>query len=181
MPMGPSMSHAAGGEHGAALVALLYLPVVVVALLMIVEVTARAGFSPALRLRRAYLATSPAVHLAALGMIISAVVHLALVPSHLAEEPVLGVLFALDGVALLAAVAWSVTRPIRGGRAASVLLLLGGVLAYVWYVATGREAADAVGIASKLVELASVALLVFPGVRSRLAGQASIHPMRAEV
>jgi hypothetical protein len=181
MPMGPSMSHAAGGEHGAALVALLYLPVVVVALLMAIELAARAAFPPALWLRRAYVATSPASRLAALGMIISAVVHLALVPAHLAEEPMLGVLFALDGIALLVAVAWSVTRPFRGWRAASVLLLLGGVLAYVWYVATGRETADAVGLASKLVELASIALLVLPGVRSRLAGQASIHLMRTEV
>jgi hypothetical protein len=181
MTTGPSMSHVAGGEHGAALVALLYLPVVVVALLMVVELAARAGFSPALRLRRAYLATRPALQLAALGMIISAVVHLALVPAHLAEEPVLGVLFALDGVALLVAVAWSVTRPIGGWRAASVLLLLGGVLAYVWYVATGRETADAVGLASKLVELASIALLVLPGMRARLAGQASTHLMRTEV
>jgi hypothetical protein len=86
------MAPATGGDHAGALVALPFVPVVVVALLLAVEVGAHAGFAPAIRLRRAYLATPPAVQLAALGMTISAVVHLALVPAHLSEDPVLGVL-----------------------------------------------------------------------------------------
>jgi hypothetical protein len=76
--------------------------------------------------------------------------------------PLLGVLFALDGIALLIASAWSLTRPVRGWRVACSVLLLGGLLAYAGYVASGTETADAVGVATKLVELASLGLLVLP-------------------
>lgn len=160
MHMPPSMDQAMGGEHAAALVVLLYVPVVVVALLLALELGARAHLRAAVRLRRAFLATPPAVQLAALGMTITAAVHLALVPGHLAEEPVLGVLFALDGAALLVAIVWSLTRPLPGWRQTSAALLLAGVLAYVGYVATGAETADTVGIATKLVELTSAGLIL---------------------
>jgi hypothetical protein len=160
MPQG--VEHAMLGEHGAALVVLPYLAVAVLALLMAVEIGARAGSPAAIRLRSAYLATPSAVRLAALGMTISAAVHLVLVPGHLTGDPMLGVLFALDGAALVAAAVWSLTRPLRGWRTTSLVLLLGGVLAYAWYLATGRETADAVGIATKVVELAAIGLLLLP-------------------
>ena len=151
-----------GGEHAAALVVLLYVPVVVVALLLALEMGARAGFGPAAWLRGAFLATPPAVQLAALGMVISAAVHLALVPVHLVEEPVLGILFALDGAALLIVTVWSLTRTVPGWRPAAAVLLLVGVLAYLGYLAAGAETADAVGVATKLVELAAAGLIVLP-------------------
>jgi hypothetical protein len=162
MSMSPSPGLAMGAEHAAVLVALLYLPVVLTTLATAVEVGARSGLAVAVRLREAFLATSPAVLLAILGMAVSATVHLALVPTHLTEDPALGVLFAFDGLALLVAAAWSLTRPVPGGRFAGAVLLVAGVLAYAWYVVTGRETADAVGIGTKLVELASVLLLVLP-------------------
>ena len=162
------MSPPTGGDHAGALLVLPLVPVVIFALLLAVEVGARARFAPAIWIRRAHLTISPAVLIAALGMAISAAVHLALAPAHLSEDPVLGALFALDGVALLVVAAWSVARPFPGWRAAGVALLVGGILTYAGYVASGAESADAVGIATKLVELAAIALLVLPdrlGVR----------------
>jgi hypothetical protein len=150
------------GEHGIALLALLYLPVAVVAILALVETAARSGWGPALRMRRAYLATPSAVQLAALGILVSAVVHLALVPSHLAEDPVLGVLFALDGIALLAVTVWSCTRPMPGWRPAAIALLVAGIAAYLGTVVTGAESIDAVGVATKAVEIAAIGLLAVP-------------------
>jgi len=160
---------AMAGEHGAALVALLYLPVAVMALLTLLEAVARSGWPPAARLRTAYLQTRPAIQLAALGMVISAVVHLALVPQHLAEEPILGVLFALDGAGLLAVSIWSLTRAVPGWRIAGVVLLVVGVLAYLGYVLIGAESPDTVGIATKVIETAAIGLLVLPGRIARLA------------
>src|SRR5215470_8244989 len=124
---------------------LLYLPVAVMALLTALEAVARSGWPPAARLRAAYLQTPPAIQLAALGMVISAGIHLALVPQHLAEEPILGVLFALDGAGLLAVSIWSLTRPVPGWRIAGVVLLVSGVLAYLGYVLTGAESPDTLG------------------------------------
>jgi hypothetical protein len=167
MDMAPSIDHAMGREHAAALAALPYVPVVVLTLLLTLELGARAGFSPALWLRRAFLATPPAIQLAALGMIISAAVHLALVPSHLSEEPMLGVLFALDGAALLIAAFLSLTRLLPGWRPAAVTLLFAGVLAYIGYVAAGAETADAVGVATKLVELITAGLIALPNRLAR--------------
>src|ERR1700694_3714948 len=89
-----------GGDHASAVMALLYLPVVITALFVALEVGASAGLAAAVSVRRAYLNSAPRVRLAALGMVISATIHLALVPSHLAEDHVRAVLFALDGVAL---------------------------------------------------------------------------------
>lgn len=43
-----------GGEHAVALMALLYLPVVITALLLALEAGARARLPPAVRMRRTY-------------------------------------------------------------------------------------------------------------------------------
>jgi hypothetical protein len=140
--------------------ALLYLPVVLVALLFSLEIAARAGSSSALRLRRDYLDTSARVRLAALGMLISATVHLALAPVHLAEAPLLAGVFVLDGVALLIVALWALARPRPGWRAAGVGLLAGGVLAYAALLAVGLETLEAVGVATKVVEVTAICLLV---------------------
>jgi hypothetical protein len=164
----------AGHEHGIALVALLYLPVAVMTLPLALDSAARAGSLRARRLRCAYLSTSPTVQLAAFGMLISATVHLALADAHMGEALILGSLFALDGVALLAVALWTLVRPLPGWRAAGIGLLATGVIAYVAYVAAGREMFDAVGMATKAVELATIGLLVLPsdgGARDRWHSQ----------
>jgi hypothetical protein len=154
-----------GHEHEAVLAALPYLPVVVVASLVALDIAARAGFSTAVRVRSACVGTTPQVVLASLGMMISATVHLVLASTHVVETPVLACLFALDGVALLAAALWSLTRPFPGWRPAGAGLLAASVVAYVVYLSARRETFDAVGAATKVVELAAIGLLVLPSRR----------------
>jgi hypothetical protein len=157
-----------GGEHAIALVALLYLPVAVTGLLLALEAGASAGFPQAVRLRNAYLSSPPTVRMAAFGMAVSATVHLALAPSHWAEDHVRAVLFTLDGVALAAVAVWALTLRFPGWRAAAAALLGTGILAYAGYVVAGVEQLDAVGVATKLVE-ASVICLVLVGSSHRFA------------
>jgi hypothetical protein len=156
-----------GGEHAIALVALLYLPVAVTGLLLALEAGARAGFPQAVRLRNAYLTSRPTVRMAAFGMAVSATIHLSLAPSHWSEDHVRAVLFALDGVALGAVVIWAVVLRFPGWRAAASALLGIEILAYAGYVVAGVEQLDAVGIATKLLEV-SVIGLVLVGSAHRL-------------
>jgi hypothetical protein len=149
-------------HHEVVLVALLYLPVVVLACLVALDAAARAGSSTAVRFQSACVGTTPVVLLASLGMLISATLHLVLAGTHVLDDPILAGLFALDGLALLAVVLWSLTRPFRGWRPAAVGVLAAGVLAYVVYLAAGQETLDPVGGATKVVELAAIGLLVLP-------------------
>jgi hypothetical protein len=149
-----------GGDHASAVTALLYLPVVITALFVALEFGASAGLATAVSVRRAYLNSAPRVRLAALGMVMSATIHLALVPSHLAEDHVRAVLFALDGTGLsaVAITALMLRRP--AWRVAAVGLLSAEICAYLGYVVSGVEQLDAVGIAIKLVELAVIGLVL---------------------
>jgi hypothetical protein len=100
-------------------------------------------------------------------MLVTAVVHLALVSAHAREDPKLAKLFALNGalfIALsIAAFTWRWWRP-----AAATLLVL-TILAYISHISNGKEDPDQVGIATKLVELVALGLVIVPardGVRS---------------
>jgi hypothetical protein len=171
------MDQVGGGasEHTAALAALLYLPVVIVALLLVIQLGSRAGVPMAQRFLRGYVDLRPPDRLALLGMLISATIHLALVPSHASEDRVLAVLFALDGLALLALVGWALTLSLAGWRSLSLALPAAGVVTYLVYVLAGLEQPDAVGMMTKLVELATLALLV----RS-WSPRSSTQPLRSE-
>jgi hypothetical protein len=149
-----------GGEHTVALAALLYLPVAITALMMVLEAGARAGVPPAVRLRRAFMNSSPTARLAAAGMLVSATIHLALVPSHWTEDPLRAVLFSLDGAALSAVAAAAVMLGLQAWRPTAVLLLSAGIVSYVCYVVAGVEAPDSVGITAKVVELAVIGLVL---------------------
>ena len=97
----------------------------------------------------------------ALGCAVSAGVHAALVPEHLREAPQLGVAFVVATGLLLAAAIGVAIRPgdARAARAAQVLLvgLLAGYLASrtagIPLLEPRREPADALGLATKAVEL----------------------------
>lgn len=135
-------------SHNLPLLAVLWLPAAL-ALLRRDDRIARAW-------RRLDLPTQGALLL----MAVAAAVHLALIPAH-AGDPVTAVLFALDAAALTA-VGFAGLAGVRGWRPAAVLLLLGAVGAYGFYVAGGREALDLTGVATKAVELLGVELLVLP-------------------
>src|SRR2546430_2002983 len=56
-----------GGDHADSIVALLYLPIVVMGLLLALEAGARAGVPAAMRLRSALMDSSSSVRMAAFG------------------------------------------------------------------------------------------------------------------
>lgn len=150
----------AAGDHEIAIVALLYLPVVVTGVLLALEAGARAGVPLAARLRSAFLESSPGLRMAAFGMVVSATIHIALAPSHWSEDRVRAVLFALDGVALTTVAIAALLRRFPLWRVAAVALLSAEIVAYAGYVAAGVEQLDAVGVATKLVELAVIGVLL---------------------
>jgi hypothetical protein len=96
-----------------------------------------------------------AVLLAATGLI-----HLGLVPGHLAESPSTALLFAVNGILFgalsVAALGWRWWRP------AAALLLVSTILAYGVYVAWGWESVDDLGAVTKLIELFALGLVLLP-------------------
>lgn len=109
--------------------------------------------------------------LAILGMLSTAGVHLALVPEHLTESPFLGVSFLLAGVALIG-LAIAATTATPYWRVTAALLIGAMVVGYGYTRVTGLEAWDHVGLLTKAIELATLALLVRPTLsplRSRYA------------
>jgi len=112
-----------------------------------------------LRFSGPWRASTGAVKAAAALMIVTAAVHLALVPHHLQEEPVTSALFIVNGalfIALAFATSW------RHWRLASAALLIATIAGYVFYVIAGLEGPDQVGLATKLVELAALGLVLVP-------------------
>jgi hypothetical protein len=85
--------------------------------------------------------------------------HLGLAAGHATSSPGLAALFALNGLAYLAALAW---LPRRGGRLAAGLLLAATIAAYAYYTLSGREAPEPVGIVDKLAELIALGLIMLP-------------------
>jgi hypothetical protein len=99
-----------------------------------------------------------------LALAASAGAHAALVPSHGAERPLVGVLFAASALAL-AGYSVLVDRSERRAVVVAAALLLGGLLALyaasrlvvVWPLAH-VESIDAVGVVTKLLEAAGLML-----------------------
>jgi hypothetical protein len=118
-----------------------------------------------LRLHPRWREVPGTVRAAAVLMVVSGGVHLALIPHHLATEPLTSLLFLLNGVAfvgLAASFTW------RWWRLASAALLVATILGYLFYVGIGLEGPDQVGLATKLVEVTALGLALVPvrGVRS---------------
>src|SRR5262249_59446820 len=112
------------GHSEPALVALTFLPVAIMAALTALEAGARVGLTAAARLRDAYLGSPPATRLAALGLAISASVHVAIALAEPHGGTLLAVLLALDGTALLAVPRWAAVPPrarLRPARAAPLI------------------------------------------------------------
>jgi hypothetical protein len=112
----------------------------------------------------------------------SAGVHGALVPTHAAEAPLLGVTFAVSAL-LLAAIAWCVdSAPGAAARVAAALLLAALLAAYVAtrFVAlaplTHPEPMDLLGVTTKLIEAGGLVLaLRLLGTRAGGAALPALH------
>jgi len=96
---------------------------------------------------------------AAVLMLVTAAVHLALVGHHVEGEPLTAALFVVNGVLFIAlsfSVGW------RHWRLASSAMLVATILGYLVYVVAGLEGPDQVGLATKLVELTALGLVLVP-------------------
>lgn len=113
----------------------------------------------ALRFHPGWRLVPGTVRAASVLMAVSGGVHLALIPHHLASEPLTSLLFLLNGVAF---VALAVMFTWRWWRIAAAALLITTVLAYLVYVAIGFEGPDQVGLATKLVEVTALGLALVP-------------------
>jgi hypothetical protein len=103
-------------------------------------------------------------------LLLTGVIHLALIPDHMAEQPWLVPWFALDGAAFVT-LGIASSRPSRWPRALAAGLLTATIAAYVGIVASGREAVDDLGVATKLIELLALGLILWPK-RSRFGWRA---------
>ncbi len=141
------------GEHTIALMGLLFLPVAVIPVLYTLQqLAARSDRAAGIWLRMA--SASSATQIGSLLLLASADIHLTLVPAHLIEQPITGVLFLIDGIALTAsAIAVFVTPH---WRVPALALLVANVLVYALYLAAGWESADAIGVGTKLLEMAGI-------------------------
>jgi hypothetical protein len=146
-----------GGEHGAALLGLHYLPIALFLLLLVLDQGSRRGLPLAERFLTGVQRLSPALRLALLLVLVSATVHLSLVPGHVGQ-PVTAALFLLDaaaevGICVLAC--WG----LRHWRQLGAALMVANLVAYAAYLLPGLEQPDGIGVATKLVELAALAVL----------------------
>jgi hypothetical protein len=98
---------------------------------------------------------SPIAKLAALLMLASGAIHLALVPGH---AGITGVLFVIDGLGFIALAVAPLF--VSWWRHVAIFWLLATILAYIIWVIAGWERPDQVGIACKLIELVGLGLLL---------------------
>lgn len=149
------------GEHVTALLALTVLPVGAVALRWLSRRSATAA-----RLVAGYRARPPLHRLAAWLLAATAVLHLALIGHH---EGILGALMLLDGL-LLGLATWCLLTGRRWRPLAGALLitsLTGWAL-----VSLGGQVPDQVGLLTKLIELAALAIVLTPVSGARIRGLA---------
>lgn len=156
------MNMTADPDHAGALTALLYLPVVLVTLAVAADRLAAAGFESARRLVANYRAAPASRRLVALLLAVTASIHAGLVPGHLAGDPVLAGLFALDAVVLTVATLAAFARRLPLWRTAVAILLVANLAAYLAYVLTGVESADVIGVATKAIEAIALAVVIHP-------------------
>jgi hypothetical protein len=148
------------GDHAVALIGVLFLPVAVIPALLALQVLAvRSRFAAVLwdRIESA----SSATRIGSVMLLATADIHLTLAPAHLIEQPITGVLFLLDGVALTAVALMAFWTP--RWRQIVLALLMANVLAYALYLGAGWEGADIVGVATKLLELSAIVVVARAG------------------
>ncbi|HLZ72120.1 MAG TPA: hypothetical protein VKV26_19615 [Dehalococcoidia bacterium] len=147
-------------EHMPALVWPLFLPLVIWLFLTLVRRAAAGGNRLSLRFVRGYEASSDATRVAAVLLLLTAMIHLSIVPTHAQDDPQLAKLFAINGLLFIAAALAAFTW--RWWRPAAALLLALTILAYISYIAQGKEDADQVGLATKMIEVLALGLIIAP-------------------
>lgn len=153
-------------EHQIAILAVLLLPLLAWAFRI------RAASSPRMAsLVAGFDAATALTRLLVWLLAVSATVHLALALSHADQTRVV---FAIQAAALALVIGRLLAG--RSWRVLAALVLVGSIGAY-WLANLGGEAPDQLGLATKLVELAAMAIVIrpMPGKRVRgLAASASV-------
>jgi hypothetical protein len=159
-------------EHLPALIAPLFLPVAIWPALAWLRHHAGSGSARAQRFLAGLEAAGLATRTAVVLMLVTASIHLGLIPAHLQEEPGTAFLFLVNA-ALFVLVSYRAVM-VPGGaphwRREAALLLGLTIVAYVVYVAGGREVPDNLGIGTKLVELTALGLVLLPSRASAPRG-----------
>ncbi|MDQ6712802.1 MAG: hypothetical protein M3Z28_06380, partial [Candidatus Dormibacteraeota bacterium] len=180
-PFYPGVMYDVAGEHAAAIGAAIILLISLLLTLRLLSLLAHRRVGRAVALLEAYRATSGVTKLTAVLMLVSGVIHLALIPSH---EGITGVLFVINGAGFIVlGVAALFTS---WWRRPAILWLLATIVAYVVWVVAGWETPDQIGIACKLIELVALGLamrLAQPGRRTwpRRIWRAVAFPMLASL
>jgi hypothetical protein len=149
---------------GTVLLGLHVLPIVLFASLLALDLGERRGVPVARRMLRGLRRLSPSLRLALLLVLVSAAIHLSLVPGHLGQPPTAS-LFVLDATAE-AALCLMACCGIRGWSRLGAVLMVANLAAYTSYVMAGLERPGAVGVATKLVELLALALFTLSARQS---------------
>ena len=150
-------------EHGPAVAAVFAAPLAIAMLLFGATFLARHGNSLA-GAWLDYLGRTPViVRLGLLFIALDAVLHAGLVVPHLDHDRFLALVFAADALALLLVAAWMTAAD--GWEPPAILLIVANLIAYVWFVDTGRESADAVGLGCQVLELVALALVIGHTIR----------------
>jgi len=157
---GSGLFRGVAAGHMPALVALLVTPLAAWLLLSLARLAAATGSGLAGSLVAGHARSTGPARAAALLMLATGLAHLALVPGHAHESPMLARLFLLNGLSFIGLTAAAFTK--RWWRPASALLLLATIFAYLATIGGHHEAPDQAGIILNLVELTAFGFVLFP-------------------
>jgi hypothetical protein len=160
-------------EHLPGLVALVALPIVVWIAICAVGALGKRRVAWAEVVGQRFERMSFGARVALFGSLAGAIVHAALVPTHWTADHVIALLFIADAVGFAIAFVWILTG--RRYWHSVALTMLGGTTAgYAWYLLTGRETLDLVGLLTTTVELAA-ALVVVSSAASAVGSRWSVE------
>lgn len=168
-------------DHSLGLIAAIVCALAGVATIFILRLLARLRFGRASALLARYEAAPLMARMAAAMMLLSAAVHLALVPGH---DGITGILFLIDGLGFIGLAIAAFTA--SWWRRPAALWLSATIVAYIISTLAGWETPDQVGIACKLIELIALGLvlrLAQPGQRTwpRRVWRATAYPVMASI
>ena len=146
-------------EHLPGLVVLVALPIVVWIAIYAVGALRKRGVAWAEVVGQRFERMSFSARVALFASLAGAVVHAALVPTHWTAAHLTALLFIADTVGFAITFVWILTA--RRYWHSVALAMLGGTTAgYAWYLLTGRETLDLVGLLTTTVELAAALVMV---------------------
>jgi hypothetical protein len=156
---GPSGILSVPSEHLPGLIALAIIPVVLWLAVCAVKALAIARVSWAKSLMGVLERLSFSSRVALVGLVVGAVVHAVLVPTHWQDAHVTALLFIVDTVGFIFAFVWTLGQR-RFWEFVDVTMLVGTAAVYSLYLLAGWETADPVGLLTTTIELASGLLLL---------------------